>query len=490
MQQLWKKFGPVQRGLFVFVLTVSLLLPGAYAPDALQAAPALAPTEQTAVWLPLVQSRDCGDQFPTSRFGMQLYSRTGKGGTYFNDMRELGVGWIRVVVNWGLVEPTNSDPSAYNWRWVDSQLGGALHNCFNILATIVHAPDWATSSSDGPLDKVEVGELAEFAAALAERYDGDGIDDAPGSPVVRFWELYNEPDAGPTPFGEGWGKHGAEYAEMLKAVYPAIKAANPDAQVVFGGIAYEGFDDVEPPGTFVRSFVPDVLAAGGGDFFDYMNFHKYPGCANCDGPGVIEKTAIVRGILAEHGVSKPMIISETGWHTNHLPPYFPGSDELQSRFVVKLFTQMYPADIEIAIWFMMHDLEGYQFLNGLVDRSSPPVRKPAFYVFQRMNKLLRQAIYMRTWSEAESGHERFEVYEFFDQRDNKPLLITWLNPINWLDPDEVEVDESLVVPASRVTVTDIYGTSQVVHDADDGVVDQKTVISVNGRPLYIKIDQP
>jgi hypothetical protein len=488
MRQLGHRFRFIRQGLLVFVLSVSLLLPVSFAP--LQAAPPNDPTAQTSLWLPLVQSRDCGDQYPTSPFGVQLYSRTGKGSLYFNDMRELGVGWIRVVVNWSLVEPTNTDPSGYSWWQVDNVLSGARHNCFNILATITHAPDWATSSPEGPLDKVGLEELAEFVVALAERYDGDGVNDAPGSPTVRFWELYNEPDAGPTPFGEGWGKHGDKYAEMLKAVYPAVKTANPDAQVVFGGIAYEGFDDDDPPGTFVRSFVSDVLKAGGGDYFDYMNFHKYPGCANCDGPGVIEKTATIRGILAEHGVSKPMIISETGWHNNHLPPYFPGNDELQSRFVVKLFTQIYPADVDVVIWFMMHDLEGYQFLNGLVDGSNPPGRKPAFYVFRRFTQIMRQAVYMRTWSDAESGHERFEVYEFFDQRDQKPLLITWLNPINWLDPNEVETDELLTIPASQVTVTDIYGASKVVRDADDGVVDQKTIVPVNGRPLYIKIDQP
>ena len=37
-----------------------------------------------------------------------------------------------------------------------------------------------------------------------------------------------------------WGNDGDKYAAMLKAVYPAIKAANPNAKVVLGGIAYEG----------------------------------------------------------------------------------------------------------------------------------------------------------------------------------------------------------------------------------------------------------
>ena len=68
------------------------------------------------------------------------------------------------------------------------------------------------------------------------------------------------------------GKSGAKYAEMLQAIYPAVKAANPNAQVLMGGIAFDYFED--QGGTFVRSFINEVLQAGGGDYFDIMNFHS------------------------------------------------------------------------------------------------------------------------------------------------------------------------------------------------------------------------
>jgi hypothetical protein len=68
---------------------------------------------------------------------------------------------------------------------------------------------------------------------------------------VKYWELWNEPDVDPAlagliggdiPFG-CWGDStdpyygGGYYAEMLKAVYPRIKAADPQAQVARGRIA-------------------------------------------------------------------------------------------------------------------------------------------------------------------------------------------------------------------------------------------------------------
>ena len=49
------------------------------------------------------------------------------------------------------------------------------------------------------------------------------VDDAPGSPIVAYWEFYNEPDN-----RDFWGHAADEYAELLAAVYPVVKAANPE----------------------------------------------------------------------------------------------------------------------------------------------------------------------------------------------------------------------------------------------------------------------
>ena len=59
------------------------------------------------------------------------------------------------------------------------------------------------------------------------------------------------------PYGRGmgpviWGPYGADYAQMLCAVYPAVKAASPNARIVLGGIAYDWFQ--EDGGPFVRGF--------------------------------------------------------------------------------------------------------------------------------------------------------------------------------------------------------------------------------------------
>ncbi len=138
--------------------------------------------------------------------------------------------------------------------------------------------------------------LLNLWARLAERYDGDRVNDAPGSPIITYFEMYNEPDGNSLPEVRRWGHYGARYAQMLAAIYPAIKTANPNAKVLLGGIAYDGFED--KGGQFVRSFLDDVLNAGGGDYFDIMNFHAYPAFRGSwtpgKGSGLLEKANAIR----------------------------------------------------------------------------------------------------------------------------------------------------------------------------------------------------
>ncbi len=112
---------------------------------------------------------------------------------------------------------------------------------------------------------------------------------------------------------------------MLSVAYAAARAADSNAQIVFGGLAYDWFEDQGGP--FVRDFLDDVLAAGGGQYFDMMNFHAYPAFSTnwaVRGPGLLQKTEFIRDKLREYGLDKPIISTESGWHSNDSPG-LPGS---------------------------------------------------------------------------------------------------------------------------------------------------------------------
>jgi hypothetical protein len=330
-----------------------------------------------------------------------------------------------------------------------------------------------------------LSEFTEYIGALVERYDGDGIDDAPNGAIVRYWEFYNEPDAVPAPSGNRWGDVGDKYAEMLKAVYPVVKAANPDAQVVFGGIAYDRFGD---PDGFVRSFLDDVLKAGGGDYFDIMNIHVYPplgpNWTTNGGPGLYEKVQAVRAVLQTYNVTKPFVVTETGDHNNPAPGLL-GSDESQTRHVVKLYTQTLAAGVEFSSWFLLYDLGGsYPYDSGLVtvgDAGNAPTKKPAYAVYQQAINEFKPLQFDRVLTLAETKADKMEAYRFINSQTQQVIYVAWLNPI------DVTTTKPLQLAGNQATVRDMYGQATTVLDKDDRKQDGKVTITVSGRPIYIEM---
>ncbi|MBN2800500.1 MAG: hypothetical protein JXX28_15270 [Deltaproteobacteria bacterium] len=119
-----------------------------------------------------------------------------------------------------------------------------------------------------------------WVQATVERYDGDGVGDAPGLVgKVRTWEVDNEPDLhnfAPPRGGRGLGAAPAdfcrpdEYAEVLVRTAAAVRAADPAAEVIHGGLARLA----HPQGqAYARSLwsTPGFAVATDG-----VNLHGYP----------------------------------------------------------------------------------------------------------------------------------------------------------------------------------------------------------------------
>lgn len=410
-------------------------------------------------------------------FGVQMYGGLSEGQVAFSLTQEAKVYWMRWPLGWASVEPANTSPQNYHWDSYDSSILSATHAGLYPIVTIVSNPGWAATYANGPIDKVDISEFAEFAGALAERYDGDGWEDAPGSPVVDYWEFYNEPDAGnrvAAEYGASyWGHFGAEYAQMLCAVYPAIKAANPRAQVVLGGLAYDGFED--QGGGFVREFLDDVLAAGGGECFDVMNFHYYPPFEPNWAPygsGLSGKANYLYDKLREYDFEdKPMISTEAGWHSEDYSIY-PSTPEIQARYVVKLFTQSLSSRLQAMIWWTWIDPGGGYGPNGLLTEDLQP--KPAYFAYQAAATRLGPATFEEIWTSGDPGVEGYR----FSSRTREPLHVLWAND---------EATHTVSLPLSQARLVNMYGeTISSVSDTDDGMEDGQIQVSVGPNPVYVE----
>lgn len=439
---------------------------------------------------------DCGPQTGWGMpLGVQMYGQTGAENSLYPFLMESGAHWVRVTFDWRAIEPENTTPDQFAWGSASRATGAAIGTCIKIIGTLDYTAGWAgTAGSRSPIQPEMLDEYVAYVQAVVERFDGDGINDVPSGQVVDFWEFYNEPDFETADgISYGWGLSGAQYAAMLKAVYPAVKAANPRAQVVFGGVAAEWFRDEN--GLFTRSFLDDVFAAGAGDYFDVMNIHCYPFPANCvkwgsgNTTGLIEKIDAVRAKMNAFGFSKPIILTEVGWHSSSAIEAHPSDDETQARRMVQLLTQGVAADAKVVIYWMLKNPQspdpnvlGYPYDTGLVTNDPEPVKKPAFTVYRTLVDRLGNAKFLHTVSPATSP-TNLEAYRFRDRATNQIFYVTWLNP------ETTEARYPLVVPGWTATVYDKYGEAVwVIHDVDDGQRDGRVTLYIGREPRYVVME--
>ncbi len=125
-------------------------------------------------------------------------------------------------------------------------------------------------NSTGPPD--DYADYGAFVAAVVERYDGDGVDDAPGSPVVRHFQLWNEPN-----LKNEWGwaePRPEEFVELLRVGAEAARAASPEVVILFPGLAPTDGLDSRAPMTELE-YLDRVYKAGGAAYFDVMAAQSY-----------------------------------------------------------------------------------------------------------------------------------------------------------------------------------------------------------------------
>ena len=340
--------------------------------------------------------------------------------TLLEALKESGAGWARVRISWRWIQP-EPPPAPYVWGpYHDEKLRLVAETGVKLIATVADAPDWAAESPCAPIYSDRLDEFAQFMTDLVNRYK-----EPPWN--IHHWELFNEPDG---TWPNGWagglgcmGYHGDQYATMLQVAYPAIKAADPDATVLMGGVAHDWF--VEYGGPFYRYFPDRVMESGGGNYFDVLNFHYFPDwhaewerwdpgspdrrygwipaptCGDLfDGQGtayeawgadLIAKTTHFRNRMATcFGLNKPVWVTELAEHGY---PNNPDSLAQQARYVIRGYARGLAAGVENITWYALVTPNDSYHQGLLFDDLTP---KPAFYAYKTMTAELGGYAYART----------------------------------------------------------------------------------------------
>ena len=167
---------------------------------------------------------------------------------------QTGASWTRVDVLWRDIAPSRpekpTDPTdpAYRWERLDSGLRAIDNRDVRVLLATYHSPAWSTGGVDDPRLAPDPDDYAAFMVALGKRYSGDflaGLQPAPGPPLpeITHFEIWNEPNLDFF-FRPQWREVDGEwraaspglYAQLVKAVYPRLRAIRPDAEVIIGAL--------------------------------------------------------------------------------------------------------------------------------------------------------------------------------------------------------------------------------------------------------------
>ena len=324
-------------------------------------------------------------------------------------MQAAGARWASTYFRWAQIEPIPpvADVPTYNWTEFDTKVANASAAGISLYAMFSWNPAWAAVYAGGPV--TDTANLLAVAAAAAERYDGDGFQDAPGSPVVKYWAYYMEPDNyWPQAAAAGdrglWGDDPEGYADMLASIANVVHAANPQAVVLPGGVAYDAFGPPDGDGAFKRDFLGRVIErlntkpGGATAYIGAVAFHYYP-ISPQYWSDIHEKTQEIRGILSARGVGHlPLLVPEMGYWSVATTPPMPASSspEQQARRLAQMYLHGLASGLVQMDWFQIFDgqccspLETHGlFFNG--DLNTP---KPSYYAYQALTQEMTGAYYV------------------------------------------------------------------------------------------------
>jgi hypothetical protein len=397
---------------------------------------------------------------------------------------DAGVNWVRVGnIDWPKVEPT---PGARNWDalgGIESQFVQLSSRGMTPVVVIYGTPAWAQQqpgSTCGPIKPEALDAFANFVRDAVARYSAPPYN-------VRFWEIWNEPDVDPAlispDMGVGcWGNAsdpgygGGAFATMLKRVYPAVKQANPDAQVVLGGLLLDC--DAEHPvdnkDCSPSRFLEGVLQNGGGAYFDILGFHGYaywgPVTSDWDmgqpswahrGGATLGKLDYLRAMLARYKTYKPILMTEAALLCR-------APDELcrdqfpegQTNYLLRLYTRLSANGVLGGIWYTF-DGPGW-YGSGILDIAQQP--RLAYHAMQFIGNVLQDAQYIGPLSNG-----TVEGYAF--QKGALAYHVLWTNS-----------DATATLPLPP-------GTQKIYNKVGQASVPSGGSVTVGFEPVVLEIQQ-
>jgi hypothetical protein len=283
---------------------------------------------------------------------------TGEPARDLDMIQAAGFKFIRMDFAWSAIEKTKG---AYDFKEYDILTDALAKRGIRALYILDYSnPLYETDQSV----RTEAGRkaFASFAAAAANRYRGRGI----------LWELWNEPNIGfwkPQPSAD-------DYMALAKAVFPALRKADPGSTCVAPATSGVPFDFLE------KCFRQGVL-----DLVDAVTVHPY---RHAGPETVAEDYARLRELIVKYRPDRrnvPIISGEWGYSS----VWVDFDAKRQGQYLPREFLINLSQGVPLSIWYDWHD-DGpdpheAEHHFGTVTLDYKP--KPAYRAMERLVRALK-----------------------------------------------------------------------------------------------------
>jgi hypothetical protein len=240
-----------------------------------------------------------------------------------SDYQQMGagnVGILRIALLWPAVDPS-ALPTDSDWSQYDQVVRQAAEQGIEVLPDVYETPGWVSQMDNckgadcvhaPPQSTLSVAAWQSFLTEAVNRYGPKGSFWAahPEIPKVPIhdWQIWNEQNS-PTYYSPK--PNVGDYAKLLTESSKAIKAADPSATVILGGMFGTPGGGHDPDAISAWSFLGQLYARDGiKDSFDGVALHPYSQSMR----GIKYQVRKVRKVMQQAGDGQTGLwITEIGW---------------------------------------------------------------------------------------------------------------------------------------------------------------------------------
>jgi hypothetical protein len=412
-----------------------------------------------------------GERFGVANIHLGLYDEATMD-VEFEAMQMAGAAWVRCDFAWLGVEPVQG---VWYYDAADAIVAKAEAHGIEILGILGSSPPWANGGNEYNYPPTDLAAWREYVSNVVSRYAGR----------IPAWEIWNEQNIPgfwmPEPDAEA-------YVELLAAASEEIRAADPSATIVMGGVAGLGSANLN-----------EYLTLGAAEYIDAIAYHPYAETIGVEGQPeedflrpkewlCRELVDFVHGLVALHTEKDLEIwITEVGWTTCDETP--PGVDaDTQADYLLRTLINYASTDVDRVIWYnfrdtMLNDWDRY----GLLDHAFNP--RPAYGYYSTFMDVFGPAVATddTTASFTCSDPSTLEAH-CFRLPDGDLAIAAW-KADDSADTLNITVDDaSLRFP---MTVDPLTGTAQplggVSRDAQGRV--NVAGLAIGKKPVILTLDK-